>query len=335
MVLAERGDWKAEMSALVVDGERLARALGLPTLGSENAEADFPLRVPPAFLRRIVPGDAGDPLLRQIAPVAEECLEVSGYEPEPLAESRSQEVSGVVRKYRGRALLLVTSTCAIHCRYCFRRHFPYVSGALSGERRQAAIATIAADPSIAEVILSGGDPWTLPDATLESLVADLEAVPHLRRLRVHTRMPIVVPSRVTTALLASLTGSRLAPVVVVHANHAREIDDEVAAALARIRGANVPLRNQAVLLRGGNDTVEALEALSERLFDAGVLPYYLHLLDPVAGAAHFEVGEAEGRALVRDLAERAPGYLVPRLVREVPGEAAKRILAPRPRSEDA
>jgi EF-P beta-lysylation protein EpmB len=230
---------------------------------------------------------------------------------------------GVLHKYHGRALLVTTGACAVHCRYCFRRHFPYRHASASADGWQRALGYLRDHPETSEVILSGGDPLTLSDRRLASLASALTELPHLRRLRIHSRLPVVLPERVDDALLGWLTGSRLKPVLVIHANHANELDEAVARALARLTGGGVMLLNQAVLMRGVNDDAGALADLSERLLELDVVPYYLHLLDRVQGAAHFEVPEAEARALHRNLAARLPGYLVPRLVREEPGAPAK------------
>jgi EF-P beta-lysylation protein EpmB len=220
-------------------------------------------------------------------------------------------------------LLMTTGACAVHCRYCFRRAFPYARvNAAAGEWRQA-LQALAASEDVEEVILSGGDPLSLSDRRLAALAEGLARIPHLRRLRVHSRLPVVLPERVTDELLDWFAGGRLKPVLVLHANHANELDADVAAACARLAGAGVTLLNQSVLLRGVNDDSDTLTRLSEHLFDAGVLPYYLHLLDPVAGAAHFDVPERRARELMAGLAARLPGYLVPRLVREESGRAAK------------
>jgi EF-P beta-lysylation protein EpmB len=267
-------------------------------------------------------GDPVDPLLRQVLPVDREMIAVVGFTADPVGELSSPPVASVLHKYRGRALVMVTGACAIHCRYCFRRHFPYFDHAAAGHL-EAAVARIAADPGITEVILSGGDPLTVPDLRLEGLVRSLAAIPHVRRLRIHTRFPIVLPQRVDTKLVSWIGDLRVPVVVVVHANHANEIDDEVRRALAALDAAGATLLNQAVLLAGVNDSADALANLSEALFDAGVLPYYLHMLDPVEGAAHFEVSEDEARRLQIELTNRLPGYLVPRLVREVEGTPAK------------
>lgn len=215
---------------------------------------------------------------------------------------------------------------AVHCRYCFRRHFSYDSVPRSVDDWEPALAEIAADPSIHEVILSGGDPLTIVDEVLANLASRLATIPQLRRLRIHSRLPIVIPERVTESLLGWLRGTRLTPIVVVHANHPAEIDSHVAEALGRLVDGGVPVLNQAVLLRGVNDHADVLADLCERLVDLRVMPYYLHQLDKVVGAAHFEVAEDVGRAMIAELRARLPGYAVPSYVRETAGESSKRPL---------
>ncbi len=325
-----RAEWQSILAASVTDPAELLRRLRLdPALlpAARAAAAAFPLRVPEPWLARIRPGDPCDPLLLQVLPLgAETQPQPHGYRADPLGESEALAAPGLMRKYRSRALLLATGACAIHCRYCFRRHFPYAEAAAAG-RWEAALAWLRAHPEVDEAILSGGDPLALPDGRLAALAAALESIAHLRRLRIHTRLPVAIPQRVDAALCAWLDGlARLRPVVVVHVNHPREIDGAVAAAFGRLRACGATLLNQSVLLRGVNDDAETLAELSFRLFEAGVLPYYLHLLDPVAGAAHFEVPEPEARRLHAALAASLPGYLVPRLAREVPGAPAKTLL---------
>jgi EF-P beta-lysylation protein EpmB len=277
----------------------------------------------------MVPGDGDDPLLRQFAPAAEEVVPPAAqWTRDPLREARVSPVPGLLHKYHGRVLLIVTGACPVHCRYCFRRHFPYGEHALGADALERALEYIRADPEVHEVILSGGDPLSLDDDALAALERRLASIPTVRRLRLHTRWPIAVPSRVTAELLRWMSGSRLRPVVVVHANHAAEIDAAVLDALLALRRAGLTVLNQSVLLRGVNDSKDALCDLSERLAEGGVLPYYLHLLDPVEGAAHFAVGEDEARELMRAVAASLPGYLVPRLVREEPGAPAKTTLTP-------
>lgn len=288
------------------------------------ANAEFGLRVPRGYVARMRRGDPTDPLLLQVLPLGRELHPSPGFTLDPLAEATSNPTPGILHKYHGRLLLLVTGACAIHCRYCFRRHFPYVEQRLDPTSRQAAIAYIAADPTVREVILSGGDPLAASDDKLAALAADLAAVPHLTRLRIHTRLPVVLPERVDDTLLSWLTSSRLRPVMVLHVNHANELaDSAVAAAIERLRHAGVTLLNQTVLLAGINDSLASLVALSEGLFELGVLPYYLHVLDRVRGAAHFDIPMARAQALAWELTCQLPGYLVPRLVREEPGAAAK------------
>jgi EF-P beta-lysylation protein EpmB len=292
--------------------------------GANAANEAFALRVPPSFLARMKPGDANDPLLRQVLPLAEELDEQPGYVADPLHEHAAKRAPGLLQKYAGRALLITTQACAIHCRYCFRREFPYSEQAdETGPRWAAALEAIAGDPSLEEVILSGGDPLSLSNERLKSLTDALVAMEHVRRIRVHTRHPVVLPSRVDAGLASWLAGIRQPVVFVLHVNHPNEIDADVRAACARLRSAGVTLLNQSVLLRGVNDDAGTLERLSGALMDAGVLPYYLHLPDRVRGTAHFEVAEREARALVAALAGRLSGYLVPRLVREIPGAASK------------
>jgi len=318
--------WQTELAEAISDPAALIAALGLDDAWLAPAKAAaqlFPLRVPRGFVRRMCPGDPHDPLLRQILPLGEELSETPGFSHDPVGDIKAMAAPGVLAKYRGRALLTVTGACAVHCRYCFRRHFPYAEANPLLERLAQTLAYLAGDASLTEVILSGGDPLTLSDRRLAELIARLEDIAHLKRLRVHTRLPIVLPARVNEELLAWVGGTRLQAVFVVHANHANELDDAVRTALARLRAAGARLLNQSVLLRGVNDSVAALADLSEALFDAGVQPYYLHLLDRVQGAAHFEVDEASARRLMAGLAARLPGYLVPRLVREVAGAPAK------------
>ncbi len=267
-----------------------------------------------------------DPLLRQVLPSRAERVQAEGYLLDPVGDGAATRVPGLIQKYRGRALLMVHGACAVHCRYCFRRHYPYADLGANDPRLQGALAAIAGDPSLTEVILSGGDPLMLDDPGLASLLARLDAIPHLRRLRIHSRLTVVLPERVTAELCQSLQGLRLSPVLVIHANHPRELGAGVVASLARLRAGGVTLLNQSVLLRGVNDSADTLADLSERLLACGVLPYYLHQLDPVQGSAHFQVSDAEALALLETLRSRLPGYLVPRLVREVAGEPAKRPL---------
>jgi EF-P beta-lysylation protein EpmB len=321
--------WQRAWREAVRDPRELLALLGLESLAaglSDEAAAGFPLRVPRAFVARMRHGDPADPLLRQVLPVLDEDRVVPGFALDAVGDGAARAARGVIRKYRGRALLVATGACAVHCRYCFRRHFPYADETAAAEGWREAVAAIAADPSIDEVILSGGDPLALATPKLAELTDALAAVPHLRRLRIHTRLPVVLPERVDAPLLDWLRALPWPVAVVVHANHANEFDAGVDTAMDALRGTGATLLNQAVLLRGVNDSVDALAALSERAFAAGVLPYYLHQLDRVAGTAHFEVPDARARELHAALAARLSGYLVPRLVREIPGDTGKRPL---------
>ena len=324
-ILPRKADWKQELREAFTQPEALLGSLGLdPRLAAPAAARQFPFLVPRGFARLMVPGDPDDPLLRQVLPLAAELEEHPGYSAGPVGDAPSRRATGLLRKYQGRALLLVTGACALHCRYCFRRHFPYARDTLVQDRDQAALALLARDPGITEVVLSGGDPLMLDDEGLAALFNRLTAIPHLRRLRLHTRLPVVLPARITPSLLALLAASRLPIALVIHANHAREVrGEEVRAALSALKATGATLLNQSVLLRGVNAEAASLADLSEALFAAGVLPYYLHRLDPVAGAAHFAVSLAEARAIMAKLRTELPGYLVPKLVRELPGGAYK------------
>ncbi|WP_258801335.1 EF-P beta-lysylation protein EpmB [Halomonas sp. DQ26W] len=318
--------WQAQLSGAIRDPRELCRRLGLDDSwlpGAEHGHALFEVRVPEAFLARMRHGDPDDPLLRQVLPLAAESEVVPGYVADPLSEADHTPARGLIHKYTGRVLLITSPACAVNCRYCFRRQFPYEENTPSRSQWETSLEHLSGDTSISEAILSGGDPLAASDRQLAWLVERLDAIPHLKRLRIHTRLPVVIPDRVDDALLEWLGATRLQKVVVLHINHANEIDDAVVEACERLKAAGVTLLNQSVLLRGVNDGVDALAALSERLFEAGVLPYYLHVLDPVAGAAHFDVPDEEARGLVAGLRDVLPGFLVPKLVREIPGGASK------------
>lgn len=324
-----RARWQEAWRDAVRDPHELLAMLGLEGLAgrlSEGAAAQFPLRVPRGFVARMVPGDANDPLLRQVLPLDEEMRPVPGFGLDAVGDAAARTATGVLQKYRGRALLVATGSCAVHCRYCFRRHFPYAEETAARDGWREAVDAIRADEGIEEVLLSGGDPLSLATPKLVELTDALAGIPHLRRLRIHSRLPVVLPERVDDGLVRWLAGLPWPVAFVIHANHANEFDAGVDAALGRLRGAGAQLLNQAVLLRGVNDSVDALAALGERSFAAGVLPYYLHQLDRVAGVAHFEVPDEQAQALHAGLRARLSGYLVPRLVREIPGDTGKRPL---------
>lgn len=325
-ISSQAPEWPEALRESVTDPCELLEILGLDSSlldGARRADRLFPLRVPRGFVARMKPGEPDDPLLRQVLPLDAETGESPGFLDDPVGDGPSRGATGVLHKYHGRVLLIGTGACAVNCRYCFRRHFPYARETATRGRWREAVDYIAADASIREVILSGGDPLMLGTSKLKDLTRQLEAIPHVRRLRIHSRVPVVLPERVDDEFLQWLSSTRLQRVLVIHANHAAELDAMVDRALAGVADTGTVLLNQAVLLRGVNDSAEALEALGERLFQAGVLPYYLHLLDRVRGAAHFEVPEAQASRIFRELRARAPGFLVPRMVREIPGTPYK------------
>ena len=319
--------WQQLWRQAIRDPAELLSRLGLEpaALGvSEAALQQFAQRVPEGFVARMRHGDPHDPLLRQVLPIDAEMRQVPGFSLDAVGDGAAKKATGVIQKYRGRALLVTTGSCAINCRYCFRRHFDYGTENAAKGGWQDAVRAIAEDPGIDEVILSGGDPLSLATHKLAELTDALRAIPHLRRLRIHSRLPVVLPERVDDELVAWLGSLPWPLAFVIHANHANEFDASVDAALARLRAAGAQLLNQAVLLRGVNDSEDALAALSERSFAAGVMPYYLYQLDRVEGVAHFEVDDATAKALIAALTARLSGYLVPKLVRELPGDPSKR-----------
>jgi EF-P beta-lysylation protein EpmB len=321
--------WQDQLADLITDPLELLQLLHLnPTqVGySEAALRAFPLRVPRVYAARMERGNPRDPLLLQVLPVLAELVETPGYSLDPLEEASATVAPGILHKYRGRVLLIATQACAIHCRYCFRRHFPYAENRQGRREWEQSLSYIERDPSIEEVILSGGDPLALSAAHLDWLFERFSKLPQLRRLRLHTRLPLVLPDRVDARLLEQLRHLPQEVVMVLHANHAQEFDPAVDAACAKLREAGLTLLNQSVLLAGINDAPDTLEALSRRLFAAGVLPYYLHLPDPVQGTGHFAVTDAQGTHLLAALHARLPGYLVPRLVREEAGKPGKTLL---------
>lgn len=322
--------WQDALRTAVRDAAQLLELLELPAedlTPAKVAAQSFPVFAPLGYIARMKRGDRHDPLLRQVLPLAEELNAAPGFVADPVGDLAAAKSPGLLHKYAGRALLVTTGACAIHCRYCFRRHFPYSETPRSPDDWQSAIDLIAADESIEEVLMSGGDPLTLVDEHLAELARRLAEVPHVKRLRVHTRLPIVIPERVTDELLGWLCGTRLTPLVVVHANHPNEIDASVASALGRLVDAGIPVLNQSVLLRGVNDNAAALIELSRRLINLRVMPYYLHQLDRVQGAAHFEVPVSRGIELIDQMRRQLPGYAVPRYVQETAGDESKRVLA--------
>jgi EF-P beta-lysylation protein EpmB len=318
--------WQRELAAAIRDPDALIDALGLPEElrpAARTAAKLFPLLVPPSFLRRMRPGDPSDPLLLQVLPLGAEAETVIGFTSDALDEQNAHAAPGLLQKYEGRALMIATGACAVHCRYCFRRSFPYGQEPRRMADWEPTLDWLRQESSVREIILSGGDPLMLTDARLAEMIRRLDAIEHLDRLRIHTRLPIVVPERVTRPLVKLLRSVRMTPIVVVHANHPAEIVGDCARALRRLVRSGLTVLNQAVLLRGINDSADALCGLNERLVNLGVLPYYLHQLDRVAGTAHFEVPEERGLELVAVLRRRLPGYAVPQYVREIPGQPHK------------
>ncbi len=322
-------DWQSELSKAINDPQSLLSMLGLQDkLASLDPELlnQFPLRVTHSYINKMRYGDSQDPLLRQVFPLIDESIEHPQFVSDPVGDHLALTSPGVLQKYQGRALIVATGACAIHCRYCFRRHYPYSTSNPLASQWQNTLDTLQQDTSIKEVILSGGDPLSLSDNKLTALMDDLEAIEHIERLRIHSRLPIVLPHRITNELLACLSNSRFNVVMVIHANHANELVDDVPLALDAIKQSGIALLNQAVLLKGVNNQLPDLINLSEQLWRLGVMPYYLHLLDPVQGAAHFDVSDAEGINLIAQMRKQLSGYLVPRLVREQQGEASKTII---------
>ena len=325
-----RPAWQSILAQAVKSTDELLRLLEIDpeTMNILPLDSDFPLRVPRGFISRMARGDINDPLLRQVLPLQDEMQPGSGYLPDPLDEQQAMQVPGLLQKYKGRALLTTTGACAVHCRYCFRRHFPYNEANPAVDDWEQSIKWIKQNPDVREIILSGGDPLSLPDSRLHALGNRLGELPRLHTLRIHTRLPIVLPERIDDGFLSWIESRKLHIVMVVHCNHPHEIDASVSYAMGRLKQAGVTLLNQSVLLRGVNDSAAILIRLSEALFSAGVLPYYLHQLDRVRGAAHFEVNDATAITLMEEVHAALPGYLVPRLVRELPGEPGKKSLHP-------
>ena len=327
----ESVSWQNLLAQSITDPRILLSRLDLdPAMldSAHAASADFPLRVPEPYLSRMQRGNPRDPLLRQILPVGEELLSHPDYVLDPLGEQHTNARPGIIHKYQGRLLLIVSAGCAVNCRYCFRRHFPYSDNALSTDEWQQALDYIRQDVSIREVIYSGGDPLAANDKRLAWLTRQIADIAHVKRLRVHTRLPVVIPQRVTDSLIEALCGTRLPVTMVLHCNHANELDSAMGSAIQALRRAGMMLLNQAVLLKGVNDRIEDQLALSEALGDHGVMPYYLHVLDHVKGAQHFHVDDETARRLSGEMLAKLPGFLVPRLVREIAGATSKTPLPP-------
>ncbi|MCW8943293.1 MAG: EF-P beta-lysylation protein EpmB [Sedimenticola sp.] len=318
--------WQHALATAFTDVDEFFNYLALDRRllpAARSAASQFGLKVPREFAELIVKGDPCDPLLLQVLPLGAEQQVAEGFVTDPVGDLETALVPGVLHKYHGRLLLIASGSCAVHCRYCFRRHFPYQESTAYRDKWQQAIDYISQARAIDEIILSGGDPFSLSDGRLMELIHKLDTIPHLKRLRIHTRLPVVIPSRLTSELCQLLTTGRLKPVLVLHINHAREITPALTESLKQLREAGVTLLNQSVLLKGVNDNLTTLTNLSYALFEAGILPYYLHMLDRVQGAAHFAVNESIAQNLQVDLRNNLPGYLVPKWVREHAGFAAK------------
>ncbi|MBK8816816.1 MAG: EF-P beta-lysylation protein EpmB [Methylococcaceae bacterium] len=322
-------NWQQQLSEAFTKIEDLCAYLelaieNLPT--SSIAAKQFQMRVPLSFAEAMEKGNPDDPLLRQVLPVNDELVEVSGFIADPVGDLNSVVMPGLLHKYHGRALLINTGACAINCRYCFRRNFPYQDMQLSKQQESQVIEHIQQDSTLSEIILSGGDPLLLNDARLAQLIRHLETINHIKRIRIHTRLPIVLPARITKAFADLLADSKKKIILVVHCNHANELTENVEMAIRRIRHPNITLLNQSVLLKGINDQADVLCTLSEKLFDNGILPYYLHILDKAIGTGHFAVSDNDAKGLIEQVQHRLPGYLVPKLVKEIAGAESKQIV---------
>ncbi len=325
--LFQEQNWQTQLSDLITDPQELLETLELSQeqllSGAKLAVDQFRLRVPRAFVGKMQKGDPLDPLLLQVLPHHLELEDHPGFVTDPLGEEQANQQPGVLHKYKSRFLLTLTGACAVHCRYCFRRHFPYQENLPKNEDWINIQQYIQSQPDINEVILSGGDPLTLSNRKLKVWIERLESLPQIKFLRIHSRVPIVIPNRVDEELISILKNSRLRIILVVHSNHASELDDFTCSQLLQLANERITVLNQAVLLKGVNDTADALVNLSYRLFDAGIMPYYLHVLDKVKGAHHFDRSPEDINQIYAEVLAALPGYLVPKLVREIAGEKNK------------
>jgi EF-P beta-lysylation protein EpmB len=322
-------NWQQQLAEAFNNIEDLCRYLqlsseDLPT--SVTAAKNFPIRVPVSFAASIEKGNPNDPLLRQVLPVKDELTIYPDFSDDPVGDLPSAPQTGVLHKYHGRVLFINTGSCAINCRYCFRRNFPYTDSQLSKQHENAGIQYLNEHAEVSEVILSGGDPLLLNDDRLTNLIQKLNAIKHLKRIRIHTRLPIVLPARITENLITLLTESTQQIVIVIHCNHANEINTRVINSLRLLRSSGINLFNQSVLLKGVNENANILSDLSEKLFSHGVTPYYLHLLDKATGTGHFEVSEIIAVELIKQMQINLPGYLVPKLVKEQAGALSKQTI---------
>ena len=325
-----KDEWIFELANVVTDIKKLYRCLNLDpeaiSLPMLQARKQFPLRVPMAFINRMKKGDSQDPLLLQVLCDEKELINVAGFSEDPL-EEQNNTIPGLLHKYHNRALLMIKTACAINCRYCFRRHFPYHDNQGTKKNLGAALEYIASHPELDEIILSGGDPLMAKDHEMAFLITELEKIPHIKRLRIHSRLAVVIPNRITSELCRLFAKTRLQIVLVTHINHPNEIDDNVTNAIKCLKEHQVTVLNQSVLLKKVNDDADVLACLSNKLFSIGILPYYIHLLDKVQGAAHFLVDDDNAKQIMRQLAKNVSGYLVPKLAREIGGEKSKRVIA--------
>jgi EF-P beta-lysylation protein EpmB len=322
-------DWKAELSNCISSIDELLNQLGLKAEDlntTEQAASQFPIKVPQPFVKLMQYGNPKDPLLKQVLPITSELQVDSNFSTDPVSESSFNPVPGIVHKYRNRVLMIISPNCAINCRYCFRRHFPYDDNRQSKQQWLKALDYLKTKPEINEVIYSGGDPLAANDNFLRWLTGEIESIKHIKRLRIHTRLPVVIPARLDDQLLNWLSNTRLKPTLVLHINHANEIDTALSQGVNRLKQAGIMVLNQSVLLKGINDTSDQLINLSEKLFDAGIMPYYLHMLDPVQGASHFDVPEERAVAIFNQIQAELPGFLVPKLVQERAGETSKSLI---------
>ncbi len=323
--LCEQKSWQKDLREVITEPKELLAQLNISPdnyLQHFKARQLFPVRVPLPFIKRMKKGDINDPLLKQVMPLSSEFVITEGFSADPLEEHETV-AEGLLHKYTSRVLMIVKAGCAINCRYCFRRHFPYQDNSPNKQRWQQALNYITQHNEISEVIFSGGDPLMASDDHLAWLIKQIEQIKHVTRLRIHSRLPVVIPRRITATLVNLLKNSRLKTTMVLHINHANEIDDDFTNALEPLRAARIPLFNQSVLLKGINNNSQTLVELSEKLFDTGIQPYYLHLFDQVQGAAHFDVKEQEAVTIVKDMLAVLPGFLMPKLVREIANQASK------------
>lgn len=323
--LCNEKSWQKDLGQVITDPKKLLSLLDINSteyLQHFNAKQLFPVRVPLPFISRMKKNDFDDPLLKQVMPLSNEFIISDGFSTDPL-EEHDTVAEGLLHKYTNRVLMIVRAGCAVNCRYCFRRHFPYQDNSPNKKRWQQALNYITEHQEISEIIFSGGDPLMANDEYLTWLVEQIEVIPHIKRLRIHTRLPVVIPNRITQSLVNLLSRTRLKATMVLHINHANEIDDNFANALEPLREARIPLFNQSVLLNNVNADSSILITLSEKMFDVGIIPYYLHLFDPVQGAAHFDVSEQKAVRIVNEMLASLPGFLMPKLVREVAGQANK------------